>query len=175
MKKRYGKFFAYLLFSSVVGCIAFPYGIIMMLSMEEKWIGYQKWICLYLNSFMWSLALVIILTKRLKRRTPEGERLAVWFRAFWLGFRITFKLALCFTLVLLPLMMGIHLNVPEADVYEPHWYDERGKVRDPNGNEYKVGRSGDYIKDSSGNWIRVFRANNGDPYIEKDSEKIWLE
>lgn len=173
MKKRYGKFFALLLFSSALGCIAYPYGIISMLS--KKWIGYKKWILFYLISFIWSLVLVIILTKRLKKRTPEGERLSTWFRAFWLGFRIAFKLALSCTLVLLLLMMGMRLSVPDVDTYEPHWYDERGKVRDPNGNEYKVGRSGDYIKDSSGNWIRVFRANNGDPYIEKDSEKIWLE
>ncbi|MCR5601416.1 MAG: hypothetical protein K6G33_11835 [Ruminococcus sp.] len=67
------------------------------------------------------------------------------------------------------------MNVSEQDEYEPHWYDDRRKVRDPNGTEYKVGRSGDYIKDSSGNWIKVYRADNGDPYIEKDSEKIWLQ
>jgi len=64
-------------------------------------------------------------------------------------------------------------NFPHSN--KPHWYDERGKVRDPNGNEYKVGRSGDYIKDSSGNWIRVLRDSNGDPYFENNSDKIWLQ
>lgn len=173
MKKRYGKFFAYLLCGSANGCVIFSLGTVIELISGEKINDLFLLSCLLW--FAICLALVIFLTKKLNRRTPESERLSTWFRAYWLGFRITFKLTLCFTLILIPAMMGMRLSVPDIDTYEPHWYDERGKVRDKNGNEYKVGRSGDYIKDSSGNWVRVFRANNGDPYIEKDSEKIWLE
>ncbi len=175
MKKRYGKFFAYLLFGSATGGVIYPLGAVALLITGDRISDQKTLLLMYLFLIAICWALTIFLTKKLNRRTPQGERLSTWFHAYWLGFRIAVKIALCFTLILLPKMMGMHLSVPEEDVYEPHWYDERGKVRDPNGNEYKVGRSGDYIKDSSGKWIRVHRYSNGDPYIEINSEKIPLE
>ena len=66
-------------------------------------------------------------------------------------------------------------NDDVTDTKEEHWYDRRAIVRDSDGNEYKRGRSGDYVENSKGKWIRVYRDSNGDPYFVDDSEKKWLE
>ena len=49
------------------------------------------------------------------------------------------------------------------------------RVHDDNGNEYKVGRSGEYVQDKNGDWKRVSRDGNNDPYIVSDNDKIWLK
>lgn len=169
MKKRYGKFFAFFLFDFSLGCIAYLISAIaFMVNCDVTYgIGFIFW---------WIIAVLMtfFMTKSLNKRTPKDERVATWFRAWWLGVRVAFKLALCFTLILIPRMMSWHLSTSDLDLYTPHWYDDRKRVRDDNGNEYQVGRSGDYVKDKSGNWHRVNRANNGDPYIVSGSNKIQL-
>ena len=75
-------------------------------------------------------------------------------------------------------MLKWSIQVSENDSIEesnPHWYDERGRVHDDNGNEYKVGRSGEYVQDKNGDWKRVSRDGNNDPYIVSDNDKIWLK
>lgn len=51
---------------------------------------------------------------------------------------------------------------------QDHWYDHRDHVHDQYGNDYKVGRSGDYVQDRSGNWRKVERDSNGNPYLSDD-------
>lgn len=51
------------------------------------------------------------------------------------------------------------------------WYDKRKYVYDEDGNRLKVGTSGDYAEDASGEWHRVYRDGDGSPYIRNDSEK----
>lgn len=51
---------------------------------------------------------------------------------------------------------------------QDHWYDHRDHVHDQYGNDYKVGRSGDYVQDHSGNWRKVERDSNGNPYLSDD-------
>ncbi len=129
-----------------------------------------------------SLLFTYLITKSINKRTPADERFSTWWRAWWLGVRIAFKISLCLTLILIPKMISWHLSVSREDesVYEPHWYDKRkdeGKViYDENGNEYEIGRSGDYVKDGSGNWIKVHRNDRDhEPYYMSGTEKIWLK
>lgn len=51
------------------------------------------------------------------------------------------------------------------------WYDNRAYVYDEYGNQLKVGTSGDYAQDSSGEWHKVHRRGDGSPYIQGNSEK----
>ncbi len=129
-----------------------------------------------------SALVAFLITKSINKRTPADERFSTWWRAWWLGLRITAKISLCLTLILIPKMISWNLSVSREDesVYEPHWYDKRkdeGKViYDENGNEYEIGRSGDYVKDGSGNWIKVHRNDRDhEPYYMSGSEKIWLK
>lgn len=38
-----------------------------------------------------------LLTLYINSRTPKGERIGTWLRAWWLGFKIACKIALCCT------------------------------------------------------------------------------
>ncbi len=170
MKKRYGKVFAFFLFDFSTGSVEFIFWAILFIIGGNTSMG-----IMYIIMEIISVLMTFFMTKSLNKRTPKDERVGTWFRAWWLGVRVTFKIALCFTLILIPKMMSWHLSVSDQDVYTPHWYDMRKKVRDDNGNEYQVGRSGDYVKDKSGNWHKVSRFNNGDPYIiGNGSDKINL-
>ncbi len=80
-------------------------------------------------------------------------------------------------MILIPAMMKKSIEISEKDlsVSNPDWYDERGRVSDDKGNEYKVGNSGEYVKDKNDNWHKVHRDNDGNPYIGNDSERTWLK
>ena len=169
MKKRYGKIFAFFLCDFSLGSIACLYSAILFFMNGETTMG-----IMYIIMDIISILMTFLMTRSLNKRTPKDERVGTWFRAWWLGVKVAFKITLCFTLILIPKMMSWHLSVSDQDVYTPHWYDMRKKVRDDYGNEYQVGRSGDYVKDKSGNWHKVNRHNNGDPYIGGGSDKINL-
>lgn len=171
MKKRYNKVVAYLLYNVSLCIIAYPISAIYFITQGETLLGIK-----YMAFGLLSGLITYLLTKYINKRTPVGERVGTWWRAWWLGLRIAFKLALCLTLILIPKMLSWHLSVPEQDlsVREPHWYDERAHVFDNTGNEYKVGRSGEYIEDKSGNWQKVYRDSNGDPYLDTESGKMYL-
>ena len=127
---------------------------------------------------IFSLFLTFLLTLYINSRTPKGERIGTWFRAYWLGWKIAWKIALSCTLVLIPAMLKWSIQISENDSIEesnPHWYDERGRVYDDIGNEYKVGQSGDYVQDKNGNWQRVNRDGDNDPYIGSGNDRTWLK
>lgn len=172
MKKRYNKLIAYLLmdFSTVcvVGILA---GLILLM------MGKSESIFVLLTTGAFCLIPTFLLTLYINRRTPKGERVGTWLRAWWLGFRISFKIALCCTLILIPAMLKWSIEISENDLSNSshNWYDERKRVYDDNDNEYDVGRSGDYVKDANGDWQKVNRDRDGDPYIGSGSNKTWLK
>ena len=96
MKKartRYNKFTAYLLFSSSLAVFGFPLFISTGNSKQ------------FLPTFIVGLIFFVLFTLINIRKTPKGERIGTWFRAWWLGLKVAFKLALCFTLILIPFVM----------------------------------------------------------------------
>lgn len=171
MKKRYNKLVAYLLMNFSMVTLLLPVGLVMLFT-EQKAIGIE----LILAGII-SIIPTFLLTLYINSRTPKGERIGTWFRAYWLGWRIAWKIALCCTLVLIPAMLKKSIEISEKDSSDsnPHWYDERGRVRDKAGNEYKVGCSGEYVKDKKGNWQKVNRDNDGDPYIGSGSDREYLK
>ena len=172
MKKRYNKFVAYLLMDfSTVGIGGILVGLVLLI------MGKAEGAFVLLVGAI-SLIPALLLTLYINSRTPKGERVGTWFRAYWLGWKIAWKIALSCTLVLIPAMLKWSIQISENDSIEesnPHWYDERGRVYDDNGNEYKVGRSGEYVQDKNGDWKRVNRDGNNDPYIVSDNDKILLK
>lgn len=171
MKKRYNKLVAYLLMDFSTLVLLLPVGL-MMLFTEQKAIGIE-----FIVAGIISILPATLLTLYINSRTPKGERIGTWFRAYWLGWRIAWKIALCCTLVLIPAMLKKSIEISEKDSSDsnPHWYDERGRVRDNKGNEYQVGRSGEYVKDKNDNWQKVNRDGDGDPYIGTGNDRTWLK
>lgn len=183
MKKRYNKLVAYLLMNfstcgvgfTLFGLIAFIGGLITGKA-DTSDIG--SFVVYFLLVDGICILLTFLLTLYINSRTPKGERIGTWFRAWWLGFKIAWKIALCCTLILIPAMLKWSIQISENDSIEesnPHWYDERGRVYDDNGHEYKVGRSGEYVQDKNGDWQRVNRDGDGDPYIGSGNDRTWLK
>ena len=172
-KTRYGKFFARMLFASTLMLVICP--LVIVMSFMSNGTDSLSMALVFFGLFAFFLLLLIFLTKRLNRRTPEQQRKATWFRAWRLGARVSLSGSLVLVRLITKGAVGSSgsISIPDEDYYEPHWYDDRRKVK-ANGIECKVGRSGDYIE-MENKWVRVNRASNGDPYIEKDGEKIWLE
>ncbi len=173
-KKRYNKFIAYLLMDFSTFVLLLPVGLIMLFT-EQKAIGSEL-----VMAGIISILPTILLTLYINSRTPKGERVGTWIRAYWLGLRIAFKIALFCTLILIPKMLSWQIDISPEDLTidsedSDHWYNERGKVRDNAGNEYKVGRSGEYVQDKKGNWQKVNRDDNGDPYIGSGSDREYLK
>ena len=139
MKKRYNKLVAYLLMDfSLVGIGAIIAGFVMLFKVD----GAAAPIFLV---GLFCLAITALLTLYINSRTPKGERVGTWFRAWWLGFRIALKISLCCTIVLIPLMLKWGIEYAENDSAgstknSNNWYDERKYVYDDNGNKYEVGR-----------------------------------
>lgn len=172
IKKRYNKLVAYLLMDfSTVGIGGILAGlIILIMGKSEGMFALLTGLVAILPAFL--------LTLYINSRTPKGERVGTWFRAYWLGWKIAWKIALSCTLVLIPAMLKWSIQISENDSIEesnPHWYDERGRVYDDNGNEYKVGQSGEYVQDKNGNWQRVNRDGDNDPYIGSGNDRTWLK
>lgn len=153
MKKRYGKFFAYIFAGSVAGCVNFLWISIFAISSSGSTISLS-------NTLPWLAVFTVatvLLSILLLKNVPKGERLGVWLRCFWLGFKISLKITLFITIVLIGAARSIDTGISDKDVYNPDddWYREGKRVRDNDGNEFTVGRSGDYVKDKEGNWHKV--------------------
>lgn len=180
MKKRYNKLVAYLLTDfSTVGVVGVLIGLVALImeactGEKENIVGGGYILLLgVVSSF-----LTFLLTLYINSRTPKGERVGTWFRAWWLGFKIAWKIALCFTLILIPVMLKWSIEYAEKDSIDstqdtnPNWYDRRKYVYDDNGNKYEVGRSGEYVKDKKGNWQKVNRDDMNNPYLGNDG---WID
>jgi hypothetical protein len=167
MKKRYNKLVAYLLMDlSTVGVGAIITGFVMLFKADSAVIS------IFLIG-LFCMAITALLTLYINSRTPKGERVSTWFRAWWLGFRIALKMALCCTLILIPLMLKWSIDYSKCDIIDTsekpeNWYDKRKYVYDDDGNKYEVGRSGEYVKDKHGNWQRAHRDDDGNPYLGDD-------
>lgn len=171
MKKRYNKLVAYLLMDfSTVGVGGILTGLIILI------MGKSEGIFALLTGLV-AILPAFLITLYINSRTPKGERVGTWFRAWWLGFRVALKIALSCTLILIPAMLKWSIEYAENDSTSsnPHWYDESGRVYDDNGNEYKVGQSGEYVQDKNGNWQRVNRDGDNDPYIGSGNDRTWLK
>ncbi|MBR3759928.1 MAG: hypothetical protein IKK47_02915 [Ruminococcus sp.] len=173
MKKRYGKVFAYFLCNfSLMAVSCLILGIFYMVSNE---IGVGIYCLIYgiIGAFI-----TFLMTKRLNSRTPKEERVATWFRAWKLGVKIALNITLKIIGFIFHCSIGFDTSIPEEDTVATsrgEWYEKRKYVYDENGNQYEVGRSGGYIQDKSGNWIKVERDDVGEPYIGSGSEKTWLK
>ena len=181
MKKRYGKITARYLFASLLCAVMFLICAIMVFVTgvkEDDISGTMSQIALFLVLSVLSFLGAVLLTKRIYKRTPPDERKETWFRAFKLGLKININGALKLIGLIFHCTIGFDTSIPEEDtvaVSRNNWYEKRKYVYDENGKQYEVGKSGDYVQDSSGNWIRVQRDNDGEPYIKSGSENMWLK
>lgn len=160
MKKartRYNKFTAYLLFSSSLAVFGFPLFISTGNSKQ------------FLPTFIVGLIFFVLFTLINIRKTPKGERIGTWFRAWWLGLKVAFKLALCFTLILIPFVMSHKSKISEKDYY---FWEDGDVVRGDDGREFTVCGGGSFVN-VNGNWQKIYTLN-GEPYFEDGLNKIWL-
>lgn len=183
MKKRYGKFTARYLFCSVLCTVMFPIAAIFyfVLSLKSGDLSDNiSIIAVFLGLSVISFLGAVLLTKRINKRTPPDERKETWFRAFKLGAKINFNGAFKLVGLICHCTVGFDTDIPREDTVSVptsrnDWYEKRKYVYDENGNKYEVGRSGGYIQDKSGNWIKVERDNDGEPYFRSDSGNKWLK
>lgn len=166
MKKRYNKLVAYLLtdFSTLV--LLLPVGFVMLFT-EQNAIGIE----LILAGVI-SILPTFLLTLYINSRTPKGERVGTWFRAWWLGFKIAWKIALCCTLILIPAMLKWSINIASCDTSSNMNNGERF-IYDEDGNSYEV-MNNEMIKDESGEWHRVWTNSDGYKFIEINGNNVYL-
>lgn len=171
-KKRYNKLVAYLLMDfSTVGLGATLLGLVSFVVGLMK--GENIIACTTpLLLGMFCLLPTVLLTLYINSRTPKGERVGTWFRAWWLGFKIAWKIALCCTLVLIPAMLKWSVNIASCDL-PSNWNNGERFVYDENGNMYEV-MDNEHIKDESGNWHRVWTDSNDYKFIEINGNKVYL-
>lgn len=167
MKKRYNKLVAYLLMDFSVLVLLLQVGLVMLFT-EQKAIGIE----LILAGII-SIIPTFLLTLYINSRTPKGERVGTWFRAWWLGFKIAWKIALCCTLILIPAMLKWSINISSNDLGS-NWSNGRKYVYDENGNKYEVINS-EHVKDESGNWHKVWTDSDNNPFIEINGSKDYLK
>jgi hypothetical protein len=144
-----------------------PVGLVMLFT-EQKAIGIE----LILAGII-SIIPTFLLTLYINSRTPKGERVGTWFRAWWLGFKIAWKIALCCTLILIPAMLKWSINISSNDLGS-NWSNGRKYVYDENGNKYEVINS-EHVKDESGNWHKVWTDSDNNPFIEINGSKDYLK
>ena len=159
MKKRYNKLVAYLLMDFSTLVLLLPFGLVMQSSE-------------FILAGVISIVLTILLTLYINSRTPKGERVGTWIRAWWLGFKIAWKIALCCTLVLIPAMLKWSINIALCDSSSNLNNGERF-VYDEDGNIYEV-INNENIKDESGKWHRVWTNSDGYKFIEINGNKVYL-
>lgn len=165
-KKRYNKLIAYSLMDFSTLVLLLPVGLIMLFT-EQKAIGIELIVAGIL-----SILPTILLTLYINSRTPKGERVGTWFRAWWLGFKIAWKIALCCTLVLIPAMLKWSIDIASCDASSNLNNGERF-VYDENGNMYEV-MDKEHIKDESGKWHTVWTDSDGYKFIEINGNQIYL-
>ncbi len=174
MKKRYNKLVAYLLMDfSTVGVVALPLGVVAFiatLATGEKESIVMGAKGLFIGVFC--LLITFLLTLYINHRTPKGERVGTWFRAWWLGFKIALKIALCCTLILIPAMLKWSINIASCDA-PSNWNNGEKFVYDENGNTYEV-MDNEHIKDKNGNWHKVWTDSNDYRFIEINGNKVYL-
>jgi hypothetical protein len=159
MKKRYNKLVAYLLMDFSALILLLPAGLVIQSSE-------------FILAGIISIILTILLTLYINSRTPKGERVGTWIRAWWLGFKIAWKIALCCTLVLIPAMLKWSINIALCDSSSNLNNGERF-VYDEDGNRYEV-INNENIKDESGKWHRVWTNSDGYKFIEINGNKVYL-
>lgn len=159
MKKRYNKLVAYLLMDFSTLILLLPVGLIK--SQSE-----------FIVAGIISIIFTTLLTLYINSRTPKGERIGTWFRAWCLGFKIAWKIALCCTLILIPAMLKWSINIASCDVSSNLNNGERF-VYDENGNMYEV-MDKEHIKDESGKWHMIWTNSDGYRFIEINGDKIYL-
>ncbi len=175
MKKRYNKLTAFLLVDFITaGIITLIFGIQRVLTFpkpetEQETLEYYIWF--YITGIF--LLIAIIITIGILRRTPAGERVATLGRALWLGFKLYIKIGLCFTLILIPLMLKWNIEYKEKDS-DTNWNQGRKVVHDDDGNKYDVIDSGKYVKDDKGNSYFVWKSAIGG-FIECNGERKQLK
>ena len=167
MKKRYNKLVAYLLMDFSTLVLLLPVGLLMLFT-NQGGIGIE----LILAGVI-SILPATLLTLYINSRTPKGERVGTWFRAWWLGFKIAWKIALCCTLILIPAMLKWSINISSNDLGS-NWSNGRKYVYDENGNKYEVINS-EHVKDESGNWHKVWTDSDNNPFIEINGSKDYLK
>lgn len=172
MKKRYNKLVAYLLMDfSTVGLDATLIGLVSFVVELMK--GENIIACTTpLLLGMFCLLPTVLLTMYINSRTPKGERVGTWFRAWWLGFKIAWKIALCCTLVLIPAMLKWSINIASCDL-PVNWNNGERFVYDEDGNRYEV-MDREHIKDESGTWYKVWIDSNDYKFIEINGNKVYL-
>lgn len=174
MKKRYNKLVAYLLMDfSTVGVVALPLGLVAFIVTLAT--GEKENIAMGVSALLtgvFCLLVTFLLTLYINSRTPKGERVGTWFRAWWLGFKIAWKIALCCTLVLIPAMLKWSINIDSCDLTS-NWNKGERFVYDENRNSYEVMDS-KHIKDESGNWHKVWTDSNDYKFIEINGNKVYL-
>lgn len=166
MKKRYNKLVAYLLMDFSILVLLLPVGLVMLFTNQGS-IGIE----LILAGVI-SILPATLLTLYINSRTPKGERIGTWLRAWWLGFKIAWKIALCCTLVLIPAMLKWSINIASCDASSNLNNGERF-VYDEDGNRYEI-INNENIKDESGEWHRVWTNSDGYKFIEINGNKIYL-
>lgn len=166
MKKRYNKLVAYLLMDFSTLVLLLPVGLVMLFTNQGS-IGIE----LILAGVI-SILPATLLTLYINSRTPKGERIRTWLRAWWLGFKIAWKIALCCTLVLIPTMLKWNINIASCDASSNLNNGERF-VYDEDGNRYEI-INNENIKDESGEWHRVWTNSDGYKFIEINGNKIYL-
>lgn len=166
MKKRYNKLVAYLLMDFSTLVLLLPVGLVMLFTNQES-IGIE----LILAGVI-SILPATLLTLYINSRTPKGERIGTWLRAWWLGFKIAWKIALCCTLVLIPAMLKWSINIASCDASSNLNNGERF-VYDEDGNRYEI-INNENIKGESGEWHRVWTNSDGYKFIEINGNKIYL-
>ncbi len=166
MKKRYNKLVAYLLMDfSTVGVGGVLAGLAFLI------MGKGEGLYILLTGLV-AVLLAFLLTLYINSRTPKGERVGTWFRAWWLGFKIAWKIALCCTLILIPAMLKWSINIASCDL-PSNWNNGERFVYDENGNRYEV-MDNEHIKDESGNWHKVWTYGDNYKFIEINGNKVYL-
>ena len=166
MKKRYNKFVAYLLMDfSTVGIGGILAGLVLLI------MGKTEGAFVLLVGAI-SLIPALLLTLYINSRTPKGERVGTWFRAYWLGWKIAWKIALSCTLVLIPAMLKWSIDISTSDL-NSGWNNGQKYVYDENGNRYEVLDS-KHVIDEKGNWHEVWIYEEGYPFIDLNGERSYL-
>lgn len=170
-KKRYNKVQAYFLCNFSLLVIECPILIIVGLTSgafsDSKSGSVTQNVLYWVVMWVISLLFLILIIRSINKKTPKEERVATYFRALWLGIKVAFKFALCFTLIFIPFVMGHRSSVSEKDYY--YWGDG-DVVRGDDGREFTV--CGSFVN-VDGNYKKIYTMN-GEPYFEDGLNKIWL-
>lgn len=132
VKKRYNKFTAYMLVDFT--CIAIAGIVYLFLSLNIDISDKKPLIGVSLLVFLIGAFGTALITLFINSRTPKGERVKTWFHAYWMGWKVAFKIALMFTIIFIPFIFKWGIGYYE--------YDYTGKV---NGFDTRLRKIGDNL------------------------------